>query len=160
MPTLYGEKAVIRILPNRIEELALEKIGLLPDQLAVMERALQEPNGLILVTGPTGSGKTRTLYTCLNTLNQSHRNLCSIEDPVEIRLPGINQVAYHPRAGLDFPVIIKALLRQDPDVIMIGEIRDLESATIAMQAAMTGHLVLSTLHTKSAGETIERLMNM
>ena len=160
LPTLYGEKAVIRILPNRIEELALEKIGLLPDQLAVMERALQEPNGLILVTGPTGSGKTRTLYSCLNALNQSHRNLCSIEDPVEIRLPGINQVAYHPRAGLDFPVIIKALLRQDPDVIMIGEIRDKATAELAIQAAQTGHLVLSTLHTRNARGVLPRLKSL
>jgi type II secretory ATPase GspE/PulE/Tfp pilus assembly ATPase PilB-like protein len=113
-----------------------------------------------LVTGPTGSGKTRTLYSCLNTLNQSHRNLCTIEDPIEIRVPGINQVAYHPRAGLDFPIIIKALLRQDPDVIMIGEIRDNATAELAIQAAQTGHLVLSTLHTRNARGVIPRLKSL
>lgn len=160
LPTLYGEKAVIRILPSRIEDLALDNIGLLPDQLTIMERALRQPNGLILVTGPTGSGKTRTLYSCLNTLNHAHRNLCTIEDPIEIRLPGINQVAYHPRAGLDFPIIIKALLRQDPDVIMIGEIRDQATAELAIQAAQTGHLVLSTLHTRNARGVLPRLKSL
>ena len=160
LPTLYGEKAVIRILPNRIEELALEKLGLLPEQLDIFKSALSQVNGLILVTGPTGSGKTRTLYSCLQTLNQIRRNICSIEDPIEIRLPGINQVAYHPRAGLDFSIIIRALLRQDPDVIMIGEIRDKASAELAIQAAQTGHLVLSTLHTRNARAAISRLQNL
>ena len=160
MPTLYGEKAVIRILPNRIEELSLDQIGLLPEQLDSLQKALACPNGLILVTGPTGSGKTRTLYSCLHALNQTHRNLCSIEDPIEIRLPGVNQVAYHPRAGLDFSVIIKALLRQDPDVIMIGEIRDSTSAALAIQAAQTGHLVLSTLHTRNARGALARLKSL
>jgi type II secretory ATPase GspE/PulE/Tfp pilus assembly ATPase PilB-like protein len=160
LPTLYGEKAVIRILPNRIEELALEQLGLLPEQLHIFKNALRQKNGLILVTGPTGSGKTRTLYSCLQTLNQVHRNICSIEDPIEIRLPGINQVAYHPRAGLDFSTIIRALLRQDPDVIMIGEIRDRASAELAIQAAQTGHLVLSTLHTRNARAALARLQNL
>ena len=160
IPTLHGEKAVVRILLNHLEELALEHIGLLPEQLAIFQKALSQPNGLILVTGPTGSGKTRTLYSCLQELNLVHRNLCSIEDPIEIRLPGINQVAYHPRAGLDFPVIIKALLRQDPDVIMIGEIRDGATAQLAIQAAQTGHLVLSTLHTRDARGALARLKNL
>ncbi len=157
LPTLYGEKAVIRILPNRIEELALDQLGLLSEQLAIFKNALDQTHGLILVTGPTGSGKTRTLYSCLQALNQTHRNVCSVEDPVEIRLPGINQVTYHPRAGLDFSTIIRALLRQDPDVIMIGEIRDRASAELAIQAAHTGHLVLSTLHTRNARGALARL---
>ena len=160
IPTLHGEKAVVRILLNHLEELTIEQIGLLPEQLAIFQKVLSQPNGLILVTGPTGSGKTRTLYSCLQELNQAHRNLCSIEDPIEIRLPGVNQVAYHPRAGLDFPVIIKALLRQDPDVIMIGEIRDSATAQLAIQAAQTGHLVLSTLHTRDARGALARLKNL
>ena len=160
LPTLYGEKAVIRILPSCINELAIEQVGLLPEQLEIFKNALKQANGLILVTGPTGSGKTRTLYSCLRTLNQSHRNLCSIEDPVEIRLPGVNQVAYHPRSGLDFPTIIRALLRQDPDVIMIGEIRDSATAQLAIQAAQTGHLVLSTLHTRNARGALNRLKSL
>lgn len=160
LPTLHGEKAVIRILPSQIEDLSLDRIGLLPEQLAIFAEALKQANGLILVTGPTGSGKTRTLYSCLKELNQSQRNLCSIEDPIEIRLPGVNQVAYHPRAGLDFAVIIRALLRQDPDVIMIGEIRDAATAELAIQAAQTGHLVLSTLHTRNAQSALARLRNL
>jgi type II secretory ATPase GspE/PulE/Tfp pilus assembly ATPase PilB-like protein len=160
LPTLYGEKAVIRILPSSIDELDLHEIGLLPDQLEILQKALSQSNGLILVTGPTGSGKTRTLYSCLRQLNQDHRNLCSIEDPIEIRLAGVNQVAYHPRSGLDFPTIIRALLRQDPDVIMIGEIRDAATAQLAIQAAQTGHLVLSTLHTRNANGVVQRLKNL
>jgi type II secretory ATPase GspE/PulE/Tfp pilus assembly ATPase PilB-like protein len=160
IPTLHGEKAVIRILPNCINDLAIEQIGLLPEQLAIFRNALNQANGLILVTGPTGSGKTRTLYSCLRTLNQSHRNLCSIEDPIEIRLPGVNQVAYHPRSGLDFPTIIRALLRQDPDIIIIGEIRDSATAQLAIQAAQTGHLVLSTLHTRNARGALTRLKSL
>ena len=160
LPTLHGEKAVIRILPNCINDLAIEQVGLLPEQLAIFQNALNQANGLILVTGPTGSGKTRTLYSCLRALNQSYRNLCSIEDPIEIRLPGLNQVAYHPRSGLDFPTIIRALLRQDPDVIMIGEIRDSATAQLAIQAAQTGHLVLSTLHTRNARGALARLKSL
>ena len=160
LPTLHGEKAVVRILPSRLEELALDQIGLLPEQLRIVQEALSQTNGLILVTGPTGSGKTRTLYSCLNALNQVQRNICSVEDPIEIRLPGVNQVAYHPKAGLDFPTIIRALLRQDPDVIMIGEIRDSASAQLAVQAAQTGHLVLSTLHTRNAMGALSRLKSL
>ena len=160
LPTLHGEKGVIRILPSGTEDLDLKEIGFLPDQLREVELALAQPNGLIIVTGPTGSGKTRTLYSCLRHLNQSHRNLCSIEDPIEIRLAGVNQVAYHPRAGLDFPTIIRALLRQDPDVIMIGEIRDAATANLAIQAAQTGHLILSTLHTRNAHGAVPRLRHL
>ncbi len=160
LPTLHGEKAVVRILPSCLEELALDQIGLLPEQLAIFQGAIAQTNGLILVTGPTGSGKTRTLYSCLSALNQVERNICSVEDPIEIRLPGVNQVAYHPKAGLDFPTIIRALLRQDPDVIMIGEIRDSASAQLAIQAAQTGHLVLSTLHTRNAVSALSRLNSL
>lgn len=160
LPTLHGEKAVVRILPSCLEELALDQIGLLPEQLGIVQEAISQTNGLILVTGPTGSGKTRTLYSCLNSLNQVQRNICSVEDPIEIRLPGVNQVAYHPKAGLDFPTIIRALLRQDPDVIMIGEIRDSASAQLAIQAAQTGHLVLSTLHTRNAVGVLSRLKSL
>jgi type IV pilus assembly protein PilB len=160
LPTLHGEKAVIRILPSCLEELALDQIGLLPEQLKVVRGAISQTNGLILVTGPTGSGKTRTLYSCLSALNHVQRNICSVEDPIEIRLPGVNQVAYHPKAGLDFPNIIRALLRQDPDVIMIGEIRDSPSAQLAIQAAQTGHLVLSTLHTRNAIGALSRLKSL
>ncbi|MCF8165523.1 MAG: GspE/PulE family protein [Rhodoferax sp.] len=160
LPTLHGEKAVVRILPSRLEELALNQIGLLPEQLEMVQEAIGQTNGLILVTGPTGSGKTRTLYSCLSSLNQVQRNICSVEDPIEIRLPGINQVAYHPKSGLDFPTIIRALLRQDPDVIMIGEIRDSATAQLAIQAAQTGHLVLSTLHTRNAIGALSRLKSL
>ena len=160
LPTLHGEKAVVRILPSCLEELALDQIGLLPEQLKIVQEAISQTNGLILVTGPTGSGKTRTLYSCLNSLNHVQHNICSIEDPIEIRLPGINQVAYHPKAGLDFPTIIRALLRQDPDVIMIGEIRDSATAQLAIQAAQTGHLVLSTLHTRNAIGALSRLKSL
>ena len=160
LPTLHGEKAVVRILPSRLEELALDQIGLLPEQLGIVQESISQTNGLILVTGPTGSGKTRTLYSCLSSLNHVQRNICSVEDPIEIRLPGINQVAYHPKAGLDFLTIIRALLRQDPDVIMIGEIRDSASAQLAIQAAQTGHLVLSTLHTRNAIGGLSRLKSL
>lgn len=160
LPTLHGEKAVVRILPSCLEELALDQLGLLPGQLEIVRGAIGQTNGLILVTGPTGSGKTRTLYSCLSALNQVQRNICSVEDPIEIRLPGVNQVAYHPKAGLDFANIIRALLRQDPDVIMIGEIRDSASAQLAIQAAQTGHLVLSTLHTRNAIGALARLKSL
>jgi len=160
MPTLYGEKAVVRILPSLIGDLALERVGLIPEQLSIFRSAIQQPHGLILVTGPTGSGKTRTLYSCLRELNQPEKNLCSIEDPIEIRLPGVNQVAFHEKAGLDFATIIRALLRQDPDVLMIGEIRDSASARVVIEAAQTGHLVLSTLHTRNARGAIARLKTL
>jgi len=160
LPTLHGEKAVLRLLPPPSTALDLDLLGLHAQQLAHFADAIAQPDGLILVTGPTGSGKTRTLYSCLNQLNTSGRNVCTIEDPIEIRLAGVNQVAYHPKAGLDFNGIIRALLRQDPDVIMIGEIRDAVTAELAMQAAQTGHLVLSTLHTRGALASIQRLRSL
>jgi type IV pilus assembly protein PilB len=160
LPTLHGEKAVLRLLPPPSTALDLDLLGLHAPQLAHLTDAIAQPDGLILVTGPTGSGKTRTLYSCLNQLNTSGRNVCTIEDPIEIRLAGINQIAYHPKAGLDFNSIIRALLRQDPDVIMIGEIRDAVTAELAMQAAQTGHLVLSTLHTRGALASVQRLRNL
>jgi type IV pilus assembly protein PilB len=160
LPTLHGEKAVLRLLPPPSTALDLDLLGLHAQQLAHFRDAITQPDGLILVTGPTGSGKTRTLYSCLNQLNTSRRNVCTIEDPIEIRLAGVNQIAYHPKAGLDFNSIIRALLRQDPDVIMIGEIRDTVIAELAMQAAQTGHLVLSTLHTRGALASIQRLRNL
>jgi type IV pilus assembly protein PilB len=160
LPTLHGEKAVLRLLPPPSTALDLGLLGLHAQQLTHFTDAIAQPDGLILVTGPTGSGKTRTLYSCLNQLNTSGRNVCSIEDPIEIRLAGVNQIAYHPKAGLDFNGIIRALLRQDPDVIMIGEIRDAVTAELAMQAAQTGHLVLSTLHTRGALASIQRLRSL
>jgi type IV pilus assembly protein PilB len=160
LPTLHGEKAVVRLLPSSTTALDLGVLGLHAPQLAHFADAIAQPDGLILVTGPTGSGKTRTLYSCLSQLNTSGRNVCTIEDPIEIRLAGVNQIAYHPKAGLDFNGIIRALLRQDPDVIMIGEIRDAVTAELAMQAAQTGHLVLSTLHTRGALASIQRLRSL
>jgi type IV pilus assembly protein PilB len=160
LPTLHGEKAVLRLLPPPSTALDLNCLGLHAQQQTDFANAIAQPDGLILVTGPTGSGKTRTLYSCLNQLNTSGRNVCTIEDPIEIRLAGVNQIAYHPKAGLDFNSIIRALLRQDPDVIMIGEIRDAETAELAMQAAQTGHLVLSTLHTRGALASIQRLRSL
>jgi type IV pilus assembly protein PilB len=160
LPTLHGEKAVVRLLPSSTTALDLSLLGLHAPQLVHLTDAIAQPDGLILVTGPTGSGKTRTLYSCLNQLNTSGRNVCTIEDPIEIRLAGVNQIAYHPKAGLDFNSIIRALLRQDPDVIMIGEIRDAVTAELAMQAAQTGHLVLSTLHTRGALASIQRLRSL
>ncbi len=160
LPTLHGEKAVVRLLPSPTTALDLSLLGLHAPQLAHFADAIAQPDGLILVTGPTGSGKTRTLYSCLNQLNTSGRNVCTIEDPIEIRLTGVNQIACHPKAGLEFNGIIRALLRQDPDVIMIGEIRDAVTAELAMQAAQTGHLVLSTLHTRGALASIQRLLSL
>lgn len=160
LPTLYGEKVVIRLMNTSPDELELNQIGFTTIQLEVVKRALSQTHGLILVCGPTGSGKTRTLYSFLKYLNHQHLNLCSIEDPIEIRLQGVNQVSYHPKAGLNFSVIIRALLRQDPDVMMIGEIRDRDTALLAIQAAQTGHLVLSTIHSRNALGCIERLENL
>ena len=160
LPTLHGEKAVLRLFPPPSTALDFDLLGLHAQQLTDLADAIAQPDGLILVTGPTGSGKTRTLYSCLNQLNTSGRNVCTIEDPIEIRLTGVNQIAYHPKAGLDFNNIIRALLRQDPDVIMIGEIRDAVTAELAMQAAQTGHLVLSTLHTRGALASIQRLRSL
>ena len=159
MPTLFGEKAVIRLLRTTNSELDIDHIGLTSSQMDIVKGCLSRRHGLILVCGPTGSGKTRTLYSFLHYLNQPHLNLCSVEDPIEIRLQGVNQIAYHPKAGLHFDAIIRALLRQDPDVMMIGEIRDSETAKLAVSAAQTGHLVLSTIHTRQALSCIERLRN-
>ena len=159
-PTLYGEKLVVRILDASQISLEIASLGLENFQKKIFLTTLKKPQGMILVTGPTGSGKTTTLYTALQYLNTLTRNISSCEDPIEITLEGINQVNINPKAGLNFATILRAFLRQDPDVIMIGEIRDLETAEIAVKAALTGHLVLSTLHTNSATETITRLINL
>lgn len=160
LPTRWGEKAVIRLLQSEASAITLDKLGMHPAQLRQFKAALARPQGLILVTGPTGSGKTFTLYSGLSVLNRVEKNLCSVEDPVEIPLTGVNQTQIHTRSGLDFNRVLRALLRQDPDVIMIGEIRDAETAEIAVKAAQTGHLVLSTLHTNSTAETLTRLRQM
>lgn len=159
-PTLFGEKVVLRILNSTPALLNVDDLGMDALQQKKFITAIYQPQGMILVTGPTGSGKTRTLYTALNSLNSAMRNISTVEDPVEINLPGINQVNINPKAGLHFSTALRAFLRQDPDVIMVGEIRDKETADIAIQAAHTGHLVLSTLHTNSAVETLVRLINM
>ncbi len=159
-PTLWGEKVVLRILDSSSAMMGIEKLGYDKVQRERYEEALASPYGMILVTGPTGSGKTVSLYTGLNILNTEDRNISTVEDPVEINLPGINQVNTNPRAGLDFASALRAFLRQDPDVVMVGEVRDLETAEIAIKAALTGHLVLSTLHTNDAPQTLTRLANM
>lgn len=160
LPTLYGEKIVMRILDPSSAMLGIDALGYEPEQREVLMAAIDRPYGMILVTGPTGSGKTVSLYTCLNLLNKPGINISTAEDPCEINLPGINQVNVNDKAGLNFAVALKAFLRQDPDVIMVGEIRDLETAEIAIKAAQTGHLVLSTLHTNDAPTTLERMKNM
>jgi type IV pilus assembly protein PilB len=160
LPTLFGEKLVLRILDSSSATLGIEALGYEPDQKDLLMSAIQRPYGMVLVTGPTGSGKTVSLYTCLNILNQPDINIATAEDPAEINLPGINQVNVNEKAGLTFAVALKAFLRQDPDVIMVGEIRDLETGEIAIKAAQTGHMVLSTLHTNDAPTTLTRLMNM
>ncbi len=160
LPTMYGEKIVLRILDPSSATLGIEALGYDPDQKALLLDAIQRPYGMVLVTGPTGSGKTVSLYTCLNILNRPGINISTAEDPAEIPLPGINQVNIDDKQGLTFPVALKAFLRQDPDIIMVGEIRDLETAEIAIKAAQTGHMVLSTLHTNDAPSTLTRLMNM
>ena len=159
-PTLYGEKIVLRILDPASAKLGIDALGYEEDQKKLFMDAIHRPYGMVLVTGPTGSGKTVSLYTALNILNTEDRNISTCEDPVEINLPGINQVHVNPRAGLTFPSALKAFLRQDPDIIMVGEIRDLETAEIAIKAAQTGHMVLSTLHTNDAPQTLSRLANM
>ena len=160
LPTLQGEKIVLRILDPTSATLGIEALGYEPEQKTALLDAVNRPYGMVLVTGPTGSGKTVSLYTCLNILNKVGVNISTAEDPAEINLPGINQVNVDDRAGLTFPVALKAFLRQDPDVIMVGEIRDLETAEIAIKAAQTGHMVLSTLHTNDGPQTLTRLMNM
>ncbi len=160
LPTLYGEKIVMRILDPTSAQLGIEALGYEPWQKELLLNAVQRPYGMVLVTGPTGSGKTVSLYTCLNILNKPDVNISTAEDPAEIQLPGINQVNVNDKAGLTFSAALKSFLRQDPDVIMVGEIRDLETADIAIKAAQTGHMVMSTLHTNDAPGTLTRLLNM
>ena len=160
LPTLFGEKVVIRILDSSSAKIGIEALGYEKTEKDRLMHAIGRPYGMILVTGPTGSGKTVSLYTCLNILNQPGVNIATVEDPAEINLPGINQVNVNDRAGLTFAAALKSFLRQDPDIIMVGEIRDLETADIALKAAQTGHLVMSTLHTNDAPTTLSRLLNM
>jgi type IV pilus assembly protein PilB len=160
LPTLFGEKIVIRILDPSSAKLGIEALGYEKDEKDRLMAAIKRPYGMVLVTGPTGSGKTVSLYTCLNILNQPGVNIATVEDPAEINLPGINQVNVNDKAGMNFAVALKAFLRQDPDIIMVGEIRDLETADIAIKAAQTGHMVMSTLHTNDAPATLTRLLNM
>ena len=159
-PTLAGEKVVMRILDPGSTKLGIEALGFNLEQKTHFLQAISRPQGMILVTGPTGSGKTVSLYTALNIINTIENNICTVEDPVEIKVPGINQVNINVKAGLTFSGVLRSFLRQDPDIIMVGEIRDLETAEIAVVASQTGHLVLSTLHTNSAAETLTRLVNM
>ena len=159
-PTLYGEKIVLRILDPASAKIGIEKLGYEDEQRLLFEKHLAKPYGMILVTGPTGSGKTVSLYTGLGILNTEDRNISTAEDPAEINLPGVNQVNVNPKVGLTFASALRAFLRQDPDVIMVGEIRDLETAEIAIKAAQTGHLVLSTLHTNDAPKTLTRMVDM
>ncbi|WP_206859996.1 type IV-A pilus assembly ATPase PilB [Lysobacter changpingensis] len=160
LPTLFGEKVVLRVLDGSAARLGIDKLGYEDDQKDLFLAAIQKPYGMVLVTGPTGSGKTVSLYTALNILNDDQRNISTVEDPVEIRVPGINQVQMNVKRGMTFAAALRSFLRQDPDVIMVGEIRDLETAEIGIKAAQTGHMVLSTLHTNDAPQTIARLMNM
>ena len=160
LPTMYGEKIVLRILDPSSAQMGIDALGYEEDQKALYMEALEKPQGMILVTGPTGSGKTVSLYTGLGILNEPERNISTAEDPVEINMAGINQVLVNPKVGLNFAEALRSFLRQDPDVIMVGEIRDLETAEIGIKAAQTGHLVLSTVHTNSAAETVTRLLNM
>jgi len=160
LPTLFGEKIVLRILDSSSAKLGIDKLGYDEDQKKLYIDAIHKPYGMVLVTGPTGSGKTVSLYTALNILNTAERNISTVEDPVEIRVEGINQVQQNVKRGMTFAAALRSFLRQDPDVIMVGEIRDLETAEIAIKAAQTGHMVLSTLHTNDAPQTISRLMNM
>jgi type IV pilus assembly protein PilB len=160
LPTLHGEKLALRVLDLQQTLPKLDALGYEPDQLAHLQQALQGNHGLVLMTGPTGAGKTLSLYSCLQTLNRTEVNIHTLEDPIEVRLPGVNQVQMHERSGLGFAPTLRAVLRQDPDVIMLGEIRDRETADIALQAAQTGHLVLSTLHTADAPSTLARLQHM
>lgn len=160
LPTLFGEKIVIRILDPSQAKLGIDALGYEPEEKERLLNAISRPYGMVLVTGPTGSGKTVSLYTCLNILNKPGVNISTAEDPSEINLPGVNQVNMNEKAGLTFAVALKAFLRQDPDVIMVGEIRDLETADIAIKAAQTGHMVMSTLHTNDAPTTLTRMMNM
>ena len=160
LPTMFGEKIVIRILDPSSAKLGIDALGYEPEEKARLLDAISRPYGMVLVTGPTGSGKTVSLYTCLNILNKPGVNIATAEDPAEITLPGVNQVSMNEKAGMTFSVALKAFLRQDPDIIMVGEIRDLETADISIKAAQTGHLVMSTLHTNDAPTTLTRMRNM
>ena len=160
IPTAYGESIVMRILDRARVELDFVKLGFDPDRISGLEGLMDQPNGIVLVTGPTGSGKTTTLYAALQRLNRPNVKVFTVEDPIEYQIAGINQVQVHPTIGLDFPHALRSILRQDPDIVMIGEIRDLETARIAIQASLTGHLVFSTLHTNSAAATVTRLIDM
>ena len=160
MPTLWGESIVLRILDRSSIELNFESLGFAGKSYGDLTQLLKQPNGIILVTGPTGSGKTTTLYTALSTLNSTERKIFTVEDPIEYQMPGINQIQVQPKIGLTFAHALRSILRQDPDIIMVGEIRDLETAQIAIQASLTGHLVLSTVHTNSAAATVTRLLDM
>lgn len=160
LPTLYGEKLVVRLLDGAKVPLSLEGLGYTPKQYLALTRAIARPHGMILLTGPTGSGKTVSLYSCLRRLNDTSRNIVTIEDPVEIRLPGLTQVNLNERAGLDFATALRAFLRQDPDVLVVGEIRDAQTAEIAVQAAQTGHLVFATVHANDAPGTLARLFDL
>jgi type IV pilus assembly protein PilB len=160
LPTLHGEKVVVRILDSANAMIGIDALGYDPEQRAALLHAIHRPYGMVLATGPTGSGKTISLYTCLNLLNQPNVNISTAEDPAEIQVPGINQVTINEKAGLTFAAALRAFLRQDPDIIMVGEIRDLETAEIAVKAAQTGHMLLSTLHTNDAPSTLIRLANM
>ena len=159
-PIMFGEKVVLRILDSDAAQIGIEGLGFEKAQQEMFHSSVIKPYGMILVTGPTGSGKTVTLYTALNILNDDGRNISTVEDPVEIRVPGINQVQQNAKKGMTFAAALRSFLRQDPDVIMVGEIRDLETAEIAIKAAQTGHLVFSTLHTNDAPQSVTRLMNM
>src|SRR5438270_2734110 len=160
LPTLWGEKIVMRLLDKENLRLDMTKLGFEPESLVKFEKAILKPYGMVLVTGPTGSGKTNTLYSAISTLNKPDTNIMTAEDPVEFQLMGVNQVQMKEQIGLNFAAALRAFLRQDPNIILVGEIRDFETAEIAIKAALTGHLVLSTLHTNGAPETITRLMNM
>ena len=160
LPTLFGEKTVMRLLDKSNLQLDMTKLGFEPDQLDVFQNAIHQPFGMVLVTGPTGSGKTTTLYSALSELNKISENISTAEDPVEFNLAGVNQVQMHEDIGLSFAAALRSFLRQDPDIIMVGEIRDFETAEIAVKAALTGHMVLSTLHTNDAPSTVNRLLNM
>jgi type IV pilus assembly protein PilB len=160
LPTVYGEKVVMRLASKQALNRSKDQLGLKPDEMTVFDRILSNPNGILLVTGPTGSGKSTTLYTALSELNREDVNIVTVEDPVEANINGINQVQVNPKAELSFASALRSILRQDPDIIMIGEIRDRETASIAVQASITGHLVVSTLHTNSAASTVTRLEDM
>ncbi len=160
LPTMWGEKVVLRLLDSAAAQIGIEALGYEDYQKELFLKAIHKPQGMVLVTGPTGSGKTVSLYTALNILNTGAVNISTAEDPVEINLTGINQVSVNPKVGMTFANALRAFLRQDPDIIMVGEIRDLETAEIAIKAAQTGHMVLSTVHTNNAPQTLNRLVNM